>query len=62
MRKITREEVWLRAFEAIIQATTSRPGYEGDVSSGQVDRAHDRADETLAAFEYRFRGDGDCEE
>lgn len=44
-----------------MQATTPRQGYEGDVSSGQVDRAHDRADETLKAFEYRFR-DGDDDE
>lgn len=59
MRKITREEVWLRAFEAVMTATTPRPGYDGDVSSGQVDRAHDRADETLKAFEYRFRQEDD---
>lgn len=53
--KLQREEVWLRAFEAIMKATHPRPGYEGDVSSGQVDRACDRAEEVLDRFERTFR-------
>lgn len=61
MRKITREEVWLRAFEAVVKATTARSGYDGDISSGQVARCHDRADETLEAFEYRFRDEDEDE-
>lgn len=57
--KLHREEVWLRAFEAIMKATVPREGYDGDISHGQSNRAGDRADEVLKRWEETFREERD---
>lgn len=54
MRKIQPAEVWLRAFEAIIGASTPSDSRHGTIGRAQVDHAFDRADETVEAFRARF--------
>lgn len=55
--KLQPDEVWLRALEAIITASTPRDGHDGAIGRHQLLHALDRADEVLTEFKARFRAE-----